>query len=68
DQIASLFEPFKQGYKARGSLGSGLGLAIIKRAVDMHYGSITLENREDGGLQAMVCLPEKVKLLTPMST
>jgi two-component system osmolarity sensor histidine kinase EnvZ len=67
DQIDSLFEPFKQGDKARGSLGSGLGLAIIKRAVDMHYGTITLENRADGGLQAMVCLPEKAKWLTPMS-
>ncbi|MCC2617058.1 two-component system sensor histidine kinase EnvZ [Aestuariibacter halophilus] len=59
DQVDALFEPFKQGDKARGSLGSGLGLAIIKRIVDLHYGSITLSNHPEGGLVARVDLPLK---------
>ncbi len=31
--------------------GTGLGLAIVKHAVQFHGGSITAENREDGGLR-----------------
>ncbi|MEP0356114.1 two-component system sensor histidine kinase EnvZ [Paraglaciecola sp.] len=54
DCIQSLFEPFTQGDKARGSLGSGLGLAIIKRIVDMHSGHVTLKNHPDKGLVATV--------------
>jgi two-component system osmolarity sensor histidine kinase EnvZ len=54
EQIQSLFEPFTQGDKARGSLGSGLGLAIIKRIVDMHSGKVTLQNHPQGGLIATV--------------
>lgn len=57
DQISTLFQPFTQGDKARGSLGSGLGLAIIKRVVDLHSGKITLANHPDGGLIATVSLP-----------
>lgn len=57
DQIDTLFQPFTQGDKARGSLGSGLGLAIIKRIVDLHYGHIDLSNHPDGGLMAKVTLP-----------
>jgi two-component system osmolarity sensor histidine kinase EnvZ len=54
EQIPSLFEPFTQGDKARGSLGSGLGLAIIKRIVEMHSGKVTLQNHPQGGLIATV--------------
>ena len=57
EKIETLFQPFTQGDKARGSLGSGLGLAIIKRIVDLHYGSIELTNHSDGGLLAKVSLP-----------
>lgn len=57
--IEDLFQPFKQGDKARGSVGSGLGLAIIKRIVDMHGGKVHLENHPQGGLQAIVTLTTK---------
>ncbi|MCV2885795.1 two-component system sensor histidine kinase EnvZ [Aestuariibacter sp. AA17] len=57
NQIETLFQPFTQGDKARGSLGSGLGLAIIKRIVDLHYGKIVLSNHHDGGLIAKVSIP-----------
>mgnify|MGYP003643501185 FL=1 len=60
EQIQSLFEPFTQGDKARGSLGSGLGLAIIKRIVDMHSGKVTLQNHPQGGLIATVFIGYQV--------
>lgn len=56
-QIPKLFQPFTQGDSARGSVGSGLGLAIIKRIIDRHQGSVTLQNRPQGGLKAQVWLP-----------
>ena len=54
EKMDSLFQPFTQGDKARGSLGSGLGLAIIKRIVDMHGGKVELQNHPQGGLVATV--------------
>ncbi|MEP1385112.1 MAG: two-component system sensor histidine kinase EnvZ [Paraglaciecola sp.] len=60
DCIQSLFEPFTQGDKARGSLGSGLGLAIIKRIVDMHSGHVTLENHPEGGLIATIFISANI--------
>lgn len=56
-QMKSMFEPFTQGDRARGSGGSGLGLAIIKKIVDMHHGDITLHNHPQGGLVVTVYLP-----------
>lgn len=58
-QIETLFRPFAQGDKARGSLGSGLGLAIIKRIVEMHGGKVELKNHPQGGLIASVLIPHK---------
>lgn len=60
DCIQSLFEPFTQGDKARGSLGSGLGLAIIKRIVDMHSGHVTLENHPEKGLIATIFISDNI--------
>jgi len=57
--IERLFQPFTQGDTARGTEGSGLGLAIIKRIIDTHGGRVELSNRQEGGLQAKVCLPLK---------
>ena len=56
-EISTLFQPFTQGDKARGSVGSGLGLAIVKRAIDIHEGKIELTNHPKGGLVASVSLP-----------
>lgn len=59
--IESLFSPFVRGDKARGaahgSTGSGLGLAITKRIIDMHGGSIRIENHPEGGLVVKFYLP-----------
>lgn len=36
---------------------SGLGLAFVKEAVQLHQGTITLENHPKGGAVATLCLP-----------
>ncbi|MFC3122644.1 two-component system sensor histidine kinase EnvZ [Agaribacter flavus] len=56
-QIQSLFNPFQQGDKARGTQGSGLGLSITKRIVESHGGQMEFSNHEDGGLEAGFTLP-----------
>jgi two-component system osmolarity sensor histidine kinase EnvZ len=57
DQVEDLMQPFVRGNEARTIQGSGLGLAIVKRIVDMHQGQLTIHNRPQGGLEALICLP-----------
>lgn len=55
--ISRLFQPFARGDNARRGKGSGLGLAIVARIIEMHAGSIKLENHPQGGLVAEISLP-----------
>ena len=57
DQIQDLMQPFVRGNEARTVQGSGLGLAIVKRIVDIHEGELTIRNRLEGGLEAIISLP-----------
>jgi two-component system osmolarity sensor histidine kinase EnvZ len=57
DQIEDLMQPFVRGNEARTIQGSGLGLAIVKRIVDLHQGKLTIHNRPQGGLEALISLP-----------
>lgn len=59
DQIAKLLEPFTRGDTARGSEGTGLGLAIVKRIANQHNGTISVSNRSEGGVRALLRLPTK---------
>lgn len=55
DMLEKVFEPFQQeGDKHE---GLGLGLAIARLVSERHGGSITLANRSQGGLRAVVVLP-----------
>ena len=45
---------FKGSSKAR---GTGIGLAVCDEIVEMHGGTLTLENAEGGGTLVTVCLP-----------
>lgn len=49
------FERFARGPNPRAP-GAGLGLSIIKRVVDVHQGGLSLSNRVDGGLDAVITL------------
>ncbi|MCE0484866.1 MAG: HAMP domain-containing histidine kinase [Methylacidiphilales bacterium] len=60
-RLKEVFEPFvrvDQGASQDQDAGSGLGLAICRRIINLHGGSIRLENRVDqGGLRAIVEIP-----------
>ncbi|EIK94511.1 osmolarity sensor protein EnvZ [Pseudomonas sp. M47T1] len=57
EELASIFDPFIRGDRARSGKGTGLGLAIVKRIAAMHGGNVELRNRSGGGLEARVRLP-----------
>jgi len=46
EEIAGLFEPYRQADRRRRSDGLGLGLTLVKRLVELHGGSVTA--RSDG--------------------
>jgi signal transduction histidine kinase len=57
-QMEMIFMPFYRVDASRGrGAGVGLGLSIAQAIVHGHGGSITLENRREGGLRACVSLP-----------
>lgn len=59
EQQASVFLPFYRVDDARtpGKGGAGLGLSIAQTIIHGHGGTLTLANRETGGLRVRVVLP-----------
>lgn len=55
EQRDMVFERFVRG--DNGSSGAGLGLPIVRQAVESHGGTITLSDREGGGLVVEMKLP-----------
>ena len=49
-----IFEPFHTG-KTR---GTGLGLAIAKRLVELHHGTIAVDDAPEGGARFRIVIPE----------
>ena len=56
-RAAAIFEPFVVGSDARSGGGSGLGLSITRRLVELHGGTITLDNRPEEGAAFLIRLP-----------
>ena len=58
-QIEAMFEPFARAEASRNRAtgGSGLGLTIARAIARAHGGTVTLTNREGGGLTAELRLP-----------
>ncbi len=59
DHLERVFEPFTRLDAARSSDtgGLGLGLAIARSCIRAHGGDVTLHNRAEGGLRAVIELP-----------
>ncbi len=57
--LLKVFEPFYrlEESRSRETGGSGLGLAIAQAIAEAHHGGITLTNRPEGGLRAVLSLP-----------
>jgi two-component system nitrogen regulation sensor histidine kinase NtrY len=57
---ARLFEP----YVTTRSKGTGLGLPIVKKIIEEHGGTLTLEDAEGRGARAVIRLPTKARTET----
>ncbi len=55
--LPHVFEPFYRGDAGDASGHAGLGLAIAKRIMNLQGGTISAENRSDGGAQFIIHLP-----------
>ena len=58
-QEVVLFEKFVRGKSESSVAGVGLGLAICRAIIDAHGGTITAENRPEGGACFRITLPLK---------
>ena len=56
-QESAIFEKFARGNKESAIPGVGLGLAICQAIIDVHGGTISAENRPEGGARFCVKLP-----------
>ncbi len=52
-----LFEAFHRAGNVGETTGTGLGLLIVKRCVELHHGTITVESAEGRGTTFVVTLP-----------
>ena len=55
DQLEKIFEPYYR--LSHDTPGTGLGLGIARSIAHAHGGDLVLENRPQGGLQAVLSLP-----------
>ncbi|MCK0510850.1 sensor histidine kinase [Aromatoleum buckelii] len=58
-ELEKVFEPFyrAEASRSRDTGGTGLGLAIARNLLRAQGGDVSLANRPDGGLEALVTLP-----------
>lgn len=59
DAIEHVFDPFVrlESSRSRETGGTGLGLSIARSILRVHGGDVTLANRPEGGLDAVIVLP-----------
>jgi signal transduction histidine kinase len=60
DDQPRLFETFHRAKNVRNIPGTGLGLTIVKRAVDLHGGTITIASQVNVGTTVTVTLPARL--------
>ncbi len=62
DQLEEVFAPFVRLEHSRNQEtgGAGLGLSIARTIARSHGGDVVLQNRDDGGLRAILSVPNQV--------
>lgn len=55
--VPRMFEPFYRGRGAEQTRGSGLGLPIVRRIVEAHGGSVSVDRRRERGASFTIRLP-----------
>jgi two-component system, OmpR family, sensor histidine kinase KdpD len=58
-ELSSLFDKFYRGKDAKAG-GTGLGLSIVKGFVEAHKGTVTAENRTNGGAIFTIKIPVRI--------
>ena len=63
EAIEQVFEPFfrLESSRNRETGGTGLGLSIARDIAQAHGGTLTLDNRAEGGLAAVLTLPRRLE-------
>lgn len=56
-ELNKVFEPFHRSENTKNYPGTGLGLPIVRRCVETHMGSITIESNEGEGTTVNIILP-----------
>jgi two-component system sensor histidine kinase KdpD len=59
DELSSVFNKFYRG-KESAAGGTGLGLSIVKGFVEAHLGTVSAENRQNGGALFTIRIPVKI--------
>jgi len=57
DDIAHIFEPFYRSNDSRGITGHGLGLSLVKKIIEMHGGTVSVESKPSKGTKMTVTMP-----------
>ena len=58
DQINQVFRKFYQTDEGKERGGNGLGLSVVKRIIELHKGSISIESKISQGTSITVSLPK----------
>ena len=63
DELERVFQPFYrlEASRNRATGGVGLGLTISRQAILEQQGTLRIENRLEGGLRAVICLPLPIR-------
>lgn len=62
--ISAAFERFTRADHARGRGGAGLGLSIVEAIARAHGGSVGARNRDGGGADVWLCVPQRPRDVT----
>jgi signal transduction histidine kinase len=60
EELRSLYAPFYRSKNVGNIVGSGLGLAVVKKCLDLHRGSITVESAVGIGTTFTVKIPQEI--------